>query len=98
MAAGSTPLTGISARVEAKLAERDIGREIVRRQHVHRHQESERDGEVEVATLLLHVGGRQIHDDSFRGQGQSKTGECTAHTLAALGHRLVGKAYDQERR
>ena len=82
--------------VEAEFAERDVGREVVRRQHLHRHEEPEGDREVEVAALLLHVRRRQVHGNSLRRQGQAQAGKRAAHALPALGHRLVREAHDHE--
>ena len=84
--------------VEAEFAERDVGDEIVRRQHLHRHQQPERDRKVEVAALLLHVRRREVHDDPPCRQRQSETGERAAYPLTAFRHRLVGKAHHHERR
>ena len=84
--------------VEAELAERDVGREIVRRQHLHGHQQAERDGEIEVAALLLHVRRREVHGDPPHRHGQPEPGERAAHPLPAFRHRLVGETHHRERR
>ncbi len=82
--------------VEPKLTERDIADQLVRGQHVHRHQEPERDGQIEVAALLLHVGRREIHRDPPRRQSQPEARERTTHPLPALGDRLVRQADNHE--
>ncbi len=83
------------AAVQAELADRRPRLEGVHRQHAHGAHQAERDGQVVVAALLLHVGRRQIDHDAF-GQGEAEAGEGRAHPLAALGHRLVGQAHDEE--
>ena len=83
--------------VEAEFAERDVGGEIVCRQHLHRDQQPERDGKVEVTALLLHVRRCEVHRDPLRRQREPETGERAAHPLPALRHRLVGKAHHHER-
>ena len=98
MAAGKHARHRYQRAVQTELAQRDIGREILRRQHLHRHQQSERDGEVEVAAFLLHVRRRQVHGDTPCRQGQPEARERAAHPLPALRHRLVGQAHDHERR
>ena len=83
--------------VEAELAERDVGGKILRRQHLHRHQQPERNGKVEVAALLLHVRRREVHRDPPHRQRQAEAGERAPHPLPALTHRLVGESHHRER-
>jgi hypothetical protein len=62
-----------------------------------RHQ-PERDRQIVMAAFLRQVRGREIDRDSPRGQRQPRGDQRRAHPLARLGHRLVGEAYDGERR
>ncbi len=62
-----------------------------------RHQ-GERDGQVVMAALLGEVGRGEIDDDALGRQRQAGGMQRAPHPFAALGHRLVGQADDDEAR
>jgi hypothetical protein len=49
-----------------------------------------------VAAFLRQIGGGEVDDQPIGRQGQAKPGEGGAHPLAALAHRLVAEADDDE--
>ena len=84
------------APVQRQLADRGPFAEGVRRNDPHRRHHRERDGQVVVAAGLRQVGGRQVGDDPPAGQRQPDPREGGAHALAALRHRLVAQADQDE--
>jgi hypothetical protein len=84
--------------VERDLAQGDVAKELVLRQHLHFGEEPQRDRQVEMAAFLQHVGRREIDRDVPRRQRQAEHGQGRAHPLARLGDRLVRQPDDGERR
>ena len=83
--------------VEAEFAERDMARDVLDLHGSHRRQQSERDGQVEMAAFFLEVGRGEIDGDALRRQPEADGGERRPHPLAAFRHRLVRQADDVER-
>ena len=77
--------------VERQLAQHDVAREAVARDHAHGGQKPERDGQVVMAALLGEVGRREVDGDALRRQGKAERTERRAHPLATFAHRLVGQ-------
>ena len=78
-------------RIERQFAERDIVRHLARRQHAHRGQQSQRDGQIVVAAFLGQIGRRQIHRDALIGQRQSDGRKRGAHALLAFATALSAR-------
>ena len=87
---------GLDARIEAELADRDIFGQGLGIEHPHRDQHAERDRQIEMRALLGQIGGRQVDGDPLGRQRQPDRAERRAHPLAALAHRLVGQADQDE--
>ena len=88
----------VDPAIQRQLAERGIAGQFLARQDIHRGQDRQRDGQVEMAAFLGDVGRRQIHQHALRRQRQAEAGQRRAHPLPAFAHRLVGQADDQEGR
>ncbi len=84
--------------VERELAQGHKALHLLGRQHAHRQQEADRDRQVEVAAFLEQVGRRQVHGDPFRRQRQAEGVQRPPHSLATLGHGLVGESHQREGR
>ena len=82
--------------VEAQLADRDIMRQRLRHRSPHRRKQAERDRQIVMRALLGQVGRRQVDRDPLGRQREADRGKRRMHPLAALRHRLVGKADDGE--
>ena len=66
------------------------------RQNAHGGEKGERNRQVVVAAFLGQISRRQIDRDALRRKRQAKCPQRCPHPLAALAHRLVGKADDGE--
>ena len=82
--------------IEAKLPHRDKFIERIGRQHAHRGEQAERDGQIIMAAFLGQIGRRQIDDDALGRQRQADGVEGGGDPLAAFLHRLVGQADGDE--
>lgn len=82
--------------IQPQFAHRRPTRQGVRRDHAHRGQQGQGDGQVEMVALLAQVRRREVGDDAHRRQGQAYAREGSTHPLAALGHRLVGEPHEGE--
>jgi len=95
-AASSTPRRGGDPPVEAQLADRDIMAQPLRIGGADRGEQPERDGQIEMRTLLGQVGGRQIDRDPLGRKRQSDRRQRRAHPLAAFCDGLVRQSDDDE--
>ena len=87
---------GRGAPVQPQFAHDDIARQRFGIDHAHGAQQRQRDRQVEMRAFLWQVGGREIDGDALGRQRQADRGNGVAHALAAFGHRLVGKADEDE--
>lgn len=78
--------------VERQFPDGRVAGDRVGRDRLHGDHHGEHDGQIELAALLGQVGGGEVHGHVAVGHA-----ERVAHALAALGHRLVGQADDDER-
>ena len=83
---------------QRQLSEGDGAGGIVGRDDVERRKQRQRDGQVEMRSLLRQVGGREVDRDPLRWQRDRHRRQGRAHTFARLGHRLVRQADDREGR
>jgi len=79
-----------------QFAQRGVTVDFFGRQHPHRHQQTERDRQIEMAAFLQQVGGREVDRDAFGREAQTQGAQRRAHPFARFGHRLVGQADDIE--
>ena len=84
--------------VQRQFAQRHEIAELVAGHRADRRHQGERDGQVVMAAFLGEIGGREIDDDALGRQRQAGGMQGAAHPFAALGHRLVGQADDDEAR
>ena len=82
--------------IQRQLAQRHVIRHLADRQHAHRGQQAQRNGQVIVRAFLGQVGGREVDGDALERQRQPDGGQRGAHSLAAFRRRLVGQADDIE--
>ena len=82
--------------VEAELADREIGGSVSAIDRAHRGEQAERDRQIVMRAFLGQIGGREVDRDPLRRQRQADRGERGMDPLAALRHRLVGQADDEE--
>ncbi len=80
--------------VQRQLADGGPVAQDVGRDHPHRRQHAQGDGQVVVAALLGKIRGREVDDGPLVRKRQAQAGEGAAHPLAALAHSLVAKAND----
>jgi hypothetical protein len=84
--------------VEPELTDRDEPRNRLRADLTRRHQEAERDREVEGSTLLSHVGRSEVHGDASRRQHEPRVDQRCRDTLPAFLDRARSQSDDRELR
>jgi hypothetical protein len=82
--------------VEPKLSDGDIAGQGLGIDRAQGGEHPERDREVVMRPLLGKIGRRQVDGDPLGRKRQPDRGERGVDSLAALGHRLVGKPDDEE--
>ena len=82
--------------VERELAEGHRAGDLVVREDLHRGEQRERDGQVEVRAFLGQVGGREVDGDALGRQREAHGGHRGADAFLGLGDRLVGQADEVE--
>ena len=83
--------------VERQFAESHVRCDGVGGQDLHRGENRQRDGQIEMRALLGQVGGREVDGDALGREGEAHRGHRGAHAFLGLGDRLVGQAHEIER-
>ena len=84
--------------VERQLADRDPVAQLLGIGHAHGGQQSQRDRQVVMRSVLGQIGGGEVDGDALGREREAHRGQRRLHPLAALAHRLVGQADDIETR
>lgn len=82
--------------IETEFADDDKAGDRLLVDHTHRAEQAERDRQIVMRALLGQIGGREVDRDPFGRERKADRGEGGAHPLAALRHRLVREADDDE--
>ena len=81
-------------RIQRQLPQRHIVRHLAGRDHPHRRQQPQRNGQIVMRAFLGQIGRRQIDGDALERQRQADGGQRRAYPLPAFRHRLVGQPHN----